>query len=131
MRFKAEQQYLDYRALSVRCPALQMLLCSLDGYIRQVWDTELTITSIYRQDTTVHGLWRAADCRIEFNRDDDTDDIHWDNWEVIASRYNSTFLYGKKTNGMPSKCIHLLDKDTPNQHAHIQVPGGKWQGERV
>lgn len=107
MKFKTpelESQYLTQIANRLKYTLLQ-----IDTFIQKARGEELIITSLIRKDNpnSVHYYGRGADARS-----------FWvENKETLMWRINSRLPYGKGN----YKTILLENKNTKNEHFHIQV----------
>jgi len=130
MRHKARTVRRQMSSLRRHNPGLLAVLLYADDWCKARYDKDLMVTSVHREDSTVHSLWRGVDCRIELGRDE-VNDITWAQAELLQDHLNKVFDYGRTGKGIPTKVLHLLDRDKPNQHMHFQVPGRAWRGTRA
>lgn len=135
MRFKSRRIEREFRALVRQNPSLYALLCWMDGYAQMRWKKEITLTSIKREDDppSVHNVWRGADARIyHAERDGNEPELTLRDWSELQTVANRKFIYGQTYDGRETKTVHLrVDEVRPmNTHAHVQVPGALWAGQR-
>lgn len=132
MRYKTRKVRREVRAVVQQMPPLSALLGWVDQLAWELFRKEITVTSIHRTDGTVHETWRAADCRVRQEWHDDRE-LSWDEWETLVKRINRKFIYGVTRDGRPTVCAHLLrkgERGSTEDHVHIQVPSGRWMGQR-
>lgn len=136
MRFKTRKIQREFAALAKQRPSMWALISWLDEVAWQEYRKDLMLTSIYRNDDpqTVHNDGRGVDCRVFVEGKHDADaELSWAQWEQLQRRANRKFVYGTTSAGRKTKCVHLLRKGqrgSTEDHAHVQVPGSMWMGQR-
>ena len=136
MRFKTQEQEIQFVALPHHNAGLWVVLYTISNFFQHQGWGDPTITSIHRTVDDPYGLhnaWRAADMRIHNAARGDTDEVTLDRWRIGEKLFNKGFVYGKTSRGTETQIIKIRlaslghHKDPLNDHAHVQVPRvGGW-----
>lgn len=117
MKFKYSELADQFKKLDKR---LQVIGYAIDGYCRHNFGIEITVTSVYRENSATHGKWCAFDMRIE---PDDGVPIFTDAQIIELKIFTSTIKYDLKRPTKPTLYIHT-NRSGKGKHCHIQV----WPG---
>ena len=126
MKFKTQKEDVDLDLVLAEKPALLAVLAWMDEYARRKFGKEITITSVYRSDGTLHSELRATDVRIGHpDRPERQPQITYEEACELLDKTNRLFTYGNTYNGRPSQTVHLVhDPERPlNTHLHVQIHG--------
>ncbi|MEE9573224.1 MAG: hypothetical protein V3W20_09265 [Candidatus Neomarinimicrobiota bacterium] len=119
MQFKYPHLATEFDLLDKRC---QVVGYAIDGYCRDIFGIEITVTSVYREDSPTHGAYCAFDMRIE---PDEGEPLFTDAQLIDLKNFTSRIKYDLNRPEKPTLYIHP-NKSGKGKHGHCQVwPGSK------
>ena len=117
MQFKDPLLANQFKFLDERC---QVVGYAIDGYCRSNFGVEITVTSVYREDSPTHGKYCAFDMRIE---PDEGEPLFTDAQLISLKNFTNTIKYDLKRPEKPTLYIHP-NTSGKGKHGHVQV----WPG---
>ena len=118
MRFKYSNLALEYSLLDKR---LQVIGYAIDGYCRHNFGIEITVTSVYREDSPTHSRYCALDVRV---KPDEGEALFTDAQIIELKQFSEIIVYDTDRPTKPTIYVHP-NKSGKGKHIHIQVFPGK------
>lgn len=117
MKFKYSELAAQFKSLDKRA---QVIGYAIDGYCRHNFGIEITVTSVYREDSPTHGKYCAFDMRIE---PDEGEPIFTDVQLIELKQFTKTIKYDLNRPTKPTLYIHP-NRSGKGKHGHLQT----WPG---
>ena len=124
MGFKDRGAEEDWDVLKEVNPYLAAILFYA-GCRAEKYGLDILITSIFRQDGSIHNFWEGADCRL---RHDNEGEMNLAHWQEITNDINAQFEFGGvrhddvDTHVCHIRLAELGHHDDPmNDHVHFQA----------
>ncbi len=118
MKFKYPTLATEFTLLDKRA---QVVAYAIDGYCRNCFGIEITVTSVYRPESPTHSRYCALDVRVE---PDDGEAIFTDAQVIKIKLFGEKFVYDTDRPKKPTIYFHS-NKSGKGKHIHIQVFPGK------
>lgn len=128
MKFKSEAEREQWIQLKHDNPYLCSIVYYADLVARKKFGKHLTVTSIWRDDGTIHQASESVDCRLRY---DDPEELTLGQWSFIAPKVNEKYDFGgvRHDDADTGVChIRLAEnghhKKQSNDHCHMQARRG-------